>query len=786
MKTFFYFLKPEKKYDERFATFPTCNECIKRFLLFLLFLCPLALYSQTVKLEGIVKDIDGERLPFANVLILPDSTIVPVDENGYFSKKVMPGAKNIRITYTGTEVFRSTLVLQNDTAITFSLSPQTAQLREVTITANRYSQEHLVQSSRSGTTILTKKDITAMPVLGGEADVIKTLQLLPGTVRGVEGSSDIFVRGGAADQNLVLLDGAPVYNTSHLFGFLSVFNPDILDKVEAIHGGFPAEFGGRLSSILDITSNKRIAQKTRVSADIGLIASRLYVEQPLIDDKLSVWIAGRRTYIDQVFSLIGEDLPYFFYDLNGKMIFKPGSYDQVEISYYQGEDIFDFSRQENDESFGFSSTYASGNNSQSIQWHHWSPQGWNSKLALTRTSFQYDIRNSFGDHELNALSNIDDYGAKMTFEKDSVWQDARITTGVEWIRHAVSPNIINSSGFFSDFLESSSTGGKLAHEAAAFVQQEWLLTRKLLVSAGFRGSFALLRNKEYFTPEPRLSLRYKIREHQSVKLSYSRMAQYMHRISNSGFSSPTDIWYPVTDSIPPQRSQQFSAAWQKFLNGPKVFLSAEAYYKTMDNLIGYEEGTNLFLNTDFQSKLIQGQGTAYGLELLLRKEAGKLTGWLSYTLSWSKRQYDEINQGNWFPSRYDRRHNGAIVMQYGFSRRWAASMVWEFISGSRFTPIIGQYVMPAPGLTGADLIPVYSGINQVKLSDSHRLDLGLKFMSKAERKFSWQLFAGVNNAYNRASPIGIFIEQDENDGSLRYVQPGLFGLLPFVNFGFRF
>lgn len=786
MKSFFNFLNPARIYGNNFASRFLCYAGIKTCLLLLLLLGSPALYGQAVKLEGTVKDTDGETLPFATILILPDSIILPVDGTGSFYKKVLPGAKDILITYTGTEVLRSTFYLQNDTILSFTISPQAAQLREVTITASRYSQEHLVQSARSGTITLTQKDITAMPVLGGEADIIKALQLLPGTVRGVEGSSDMFVRGGAADQNLVLLDGATIYNSSHLFGFLSVFNPDILDRVEAVHGGFPAEFGGRLSSILDISSNSRIAQKTSLSANIGLIASRVYVEQPLIADKLSVWVGGRRTYIDQVFALASQELPYFFYDLNGKMIFKPGRRDQVEISYYGGKDIFDFSRQENDERFGLSSTYASGNNSQSVQWRHNSPQGWRSKLALTRTSFQYDIRNSFGDHELNALSNIEDYGAKVIFEKDSTGRAVSTKAGIEWTRHAVSPNIINSSGFFTDFLESSITRGQLAHEAAAFVQQEWLLSRKLLVSTGFRGSFALLQNKEYFTPEPRLSFRYKIREHQSVKLSYARMAQYMHRISNSGLSSPTDIWYPVTDSIPPQRSHQFSAAWQKFLGRPKVFLSAEAYYKSMDNLIGYEEGTNLFFNTDFKSKLIQGQGTAYGLEFLLRKEAGKLTGWLSYTLSWSRRQFDAINQGQWFPSRYDRRHNGAIVMQYALSRRWAASTVWEFISGARFTPIIGQYILPAPALTGVDLIPVYAGINQVKLSDSHRLDLGLKFMSKAERKFSWQVFAGVNNAYNRASPIGIFIEQDENDGSLRYVQPGLFGLLPFVNFGFRF
>ncbi len=385
-----------------------------------------------------------------------------------------------------------------------------------------------------------------------------------------------------------------------------------------------------------------------------------------------------------------------------------------------------------------------------------------------------------------ALSDIEDYSARFIIEKDSVWKDARITVGLEWINHAVSPNIINSQGSYTRFAESSATGGETAQEMAVHIQQEWSISERLLANAGFRGSFAVVQNKNYFTPEPRFSLRYALKENQSVKFSYSRMAQYLHRISNSAVSTPTDIWYPVTDDIEPQTSHQLALAWQNFFTNKDLFFSAEVYYKTMDKLIGFEEGTNLFLNTDFESKLIQGKGEAYGLELLLRKEAGRLTGWLSYTLSRSDRQFDEINDGNWFKARYDRRHNGALVMQYKLNRRLALSMVWEFISGARFTPIIGQYAVPAPTLTGFDLIPLFSEVNAVKLSDTHRLDLGIKYKSRPDKRFSWYLFAGLNNLYNRANPVGIIIEQDEFDNSLKYTQPGLFGLLPFVSFGFKF
>ena len=748
-------------------------------------LLPALLFGQKVQITGSVTDPDGEKLPFATILVIPDSTSTIANENGIATLKTSPGKKRMIVKYTGYKLLKLDVFIRKDTSIAFSLEPYFDQLEEVTITSKRYSQEHLVPSVSSGTISLTKKDITSLPAIGGEADVIKALLLLPGSTRGVEGSSDIFVRGGAADQNLVLLDGFPIYNTGHLFGFLSVFNTDILDQVKAVHGGFPAEYGGRLSSILHITSNNRIAEKTNVSGEIGLIASRLYFEQPLIKDKLSVWVAGRRSYLDQVFKATGEDLPYYFYDLNGKIIYKPTSSDQIELSYYGGQDIFDYSRNRDKDGYEFSSKYNSGNTSQVLHWKHQNPNGWNSSLALNRTTFQYYIRNSFKDNKLVSFSDIEDYGAKVSFSNDTIWKNTSITTGLEWTRHAVSPLIINSTGFFSDIRESSANTAQEIHEAAGYIQHEWALSKRFLIRTGFRGSMALLHHKEYFMPEPRLALRYSIRDHQSVKLSYSRMAQYMYRISNSAISSPTDIWYPVTKEIPPQNAHQFSTAWHTYIPAYNVFISTEGYFKEMHNLVGYEEGTNLFINSDFASQLIRGTGRAYGFEFLMRKEAGKLSGWLSYSLSWSWRQFDDLNNGKWFPSRYDRRHNGAVVMNYKLHSRWEASLVWEFISGSRFTPILGQYVVTSPSFTGVELVPLFSRINQVKLADSHRLDLGIKFSSKPMSRFSWHVFAGVNNVYNRASPIGIFIEKDKK-GKLYYSQPGLFGLLPFLSFGFNF
>lgn len=742
--------------------------------------------GQTIKLSGTVRNIHGERLPSARVSVSPDSLITLTNSEGEFVLQPPTGSKRVTISFVGYRTFKLRLTLTRDTTLDVVLEERLNELRAVQIDAERNRQDELFRSNQTSTNILSKEDITSIPVLGGEADVIKTLQLLPGTVRGIEGSSDLFVRGGAADQNLVLLDGAPIYNTSHLFGFLSVFNPDVLDQVESINGGFPARFGGRLSSILNVNTIDEIAPSTQVSGDIGLIASRLMIEQPLVKDKVGLWVAARRTYIDKLLATMGQDVPYFFYDVNSKLMIHPDEFNTIELTYYGGLDVLDWFRDRNGDGDGFLTTFESGNNSQVLEWKRELPGSWRSHVSLNRSKYKYEIRNLFEDNRLIAQSDIEDYSAKILISNDSLTERSGTQFGIEWARHTISPNLISTEGSIAELLESSSTTGRIATELSTFGEYSADITPTLTVSGGMRLSAGFVRSKIYFNPEPRFSLRYDLGKDQALKFSYSRMAQYIHRISNSAVSTPTDIWYPVTEDVRPQRSHQLTVSWQRSLPANKFFLSVESYYKSMDRLIGYKEGTNLFLNTDFESRLIQGDGRAYGFEMLLRKDAGKLRGWISYSLSWSWRKFDEMNNGNWFPSRYDRRHNGAIVTQYAFNKRWSASVVWEFISGSRFTPIIGQYFMLAPTLTGVDLIPVYSELNQVRLADTHRLDIGIKFRSKPGKKFQWHWFAGVYNAYNRAAPVGINITQDDSDGSLSYEQPGLFGLLPFISYGFSF
>jgi hypothetical protein len=595
----------------------------------IIFFCVITAYAaigQTVKLGGRVSTVTNEPLPSAQIAVYPDSITTLSDNNGGFVINVKPGKLILNASFVGFEDRVINLRVSKDTTLLIQLTEKLNELNAVTVEDTRDLQSEIFQSNQTSTNVLTKEDITGIPVLGGEADVIKTLQLLPGTVKGVEGSSDLFVRGGAADQNLVLLDGAPIYNTSHLFGFLSVFNPDVLDKVEAINGGFPARYGGRLSSILNVNTINDIPDRTLISGDIGLIASRLFIEQPIIKQKASIWVAGRRTYIDQVVKAVSTDeLPYFFYDINAKIILQPDANNHIELSHYGGEDILDWFRDRNRDGNGFLTTYASGNDSQSIQWQRNLKNNWNSSLSLLRSRYKYHIRNSFDENQLLASSDIEDYSVRLLAQKDSLFKNGTIRTGFEWTRHGISPNVINTVGLIADLLESSSSSGRTANEFAAHAEYEWSLTNRLRLMTGFRASAGIVANRNYFYPEPRVSARYVINNDQALKVSYSRMVQYIHRISNSAVTSPTDIWYPVTDSIQPQTAHQVALAWQRSLPGRRIFFSVETYYKLMNQLIGYEEGTNLFFNTDFESKLIQGKGKSYGLELLLRKEAGKFT-----------------------------------------------------------------------------------------------------------------------------------------------------------------
>ncbi|MFM8912251.1 MAG: carboxypeptidase-like regulatory domain-containing protein [Flammeovirgaceae bacterium] len=741
--------------------------------------------AQTFRLRGTVLDSAGLSLSQAHVQTSVKKAAV-TDSSGGFLILVPAGKVQLTVSYTGYRKFAQTILVTRDTSVFIFLESKSEQLDEVVIAADRTLQSDQFETNRMSTNVLSGKEISSIPVLGGEADLIKTIQLLPGVTKGLDGTTDLFVRGGAADQNLVMLDGAPVYNTGHLFGFLSVFNPDMLDKVESINGAFPAEYGGRLSSILDVTSKSSMPSRTKLKGNIGLLASRLLVEQPLVKDKLAVWVAGRRTYVDQVIRLTGEELPYFFYDLNAKLTYRPNTQNHIEFTLYEGNDVLDFTRAPRAtlRNRNITNNFTLGNSTQTFSWKR-NFSRFNTTLSVYRTAFLYNIQSTFTDNSLFVRSSIEDVGGKWMIASDSITRRFSMKAGVEAVRHQVAPNRINTTGEISDILKSGATTPQTAIETNPFFQLDGSINKRLRFSAGTRISSAYVDNTFFWNPEPRVAFRYALDSATAIKASYSRMAQYLHRVSSSAVAFPTDIWYPVTSRVKPQTADQIALGVQRTFQQQHLFVSVEGYYKWMHDLIGYREGASLLLNTNFENQLVQGRGLAYGLEVLVKKELGKFTGWISYTWAKSERQFDAVNNGNWFLARYDRRHNLAVVLNYQLNRRWSVSSVFEFISGSRFTPIIGQYAVPAPSLGGLDLIPVFAPINSVKLADTHRLDVGVKYRTRLDRKLQGEWFVGIYNVYNRASPIGIVIRPN-GDGSFRYEQPGLFGLLPFISYGFKF
>lgn len=756
-----------------------------------------------VTISGHVKNADnGENLFMANVYLQDNYSSTSTNEYGFFSlnidtAKLSKKEVKLIVSYIGFKA--DTFIVATDQSQRLDINMKTAiqSIQEVEISAESKRNEEMVKSTQVGMIHMRIEELKDIPTIAGEKDVIKTSQLLPGISGGTEGTTDFFVRGGDGDQNLVLLDEATVYNVGHLFGFFSVFNSDALKDVSIYKGGFPSFYGGRLSSIMDIKQKEGNQKKWEATGGIGLVSSRLTVEGPIKKDKSSVLISGRRTYIDQVFSAVNVNLPYYFYDLNWKANYKIDKNNRIFYSGYAGDDVLRFSEssqnnEDEEENFDFRFGFNLGNVTHSLRWNHIFNEKLFSNVSFNTTGFKYDIRGSLDSNNLLVRSNIRDYVLKSRFNYYRN-DKSTINFGSEVIFHAFKPNVISTSGEISDFL-ASQEGEKINfQEYAVYANEQYDLIEHILkLNYGVRLSSANTDNKFYTGFEPRISSRYTLSENSSVKLSYSRMKQYMHRVSSSTVSLPTDLWYPVTQNIKPQSANQVSTGY--FLNIKKIksLFTVELFYKNMNNLIEYREGSNLLLNDQFEEDLVQGSGKAYGIELLLKKDEGRFKGWVAYTLSRTERDFDQLNRGIVFPAKYDRRHDLSVVMSYKLNKRINLGTVWVYASGSRFTAQIGQYFVPNLSLTGVESIPIFSDRNAVSMSASHRLDLNVTIKPKKERKWyrEWQI--GCYNLYNRATPFRIDIEtesrQTDNGQEIRqvYKQPGLFGFIPYFTYNFKF
>lgn len=751
----------------------------------------LAFSQNQIQLSGYIKDgITKENIQYAYI----KTSLVGLggisNEYGYYSFSIPANTDvEISVSYIGAKTKNFLVNESSNFILNITLENSISSTKEVVIkgTKSNASLEEARSNKMSAITLPTK-NLKTIPSIGGEVDILKVVQLLPGVARGTEGGTGMFVRGGDADQNLVLLDEATVYNVGHLFGFFSVFNPDAIKDLTLTKGAFPANYGGRLSSVLDIRMNEGNSSGLHGSGGVGLLSSRLTLEGPIIKDKLSFLISGRRTYIDQLLGLANINVPYFFYDLNTKVNYTHNHKNRFYISSYIGDDVLRVRQETGPDSSGSEDIFGFGFNlkniTQTVRWNHLFSDKIFSNTSLIHTLFNYDIEGNFVGNNLLIKSQIRDLGIKNDIT-NYYSQKLTLKYGVQVINHNFRPNIVSTSGEISEFLASQKGDLQTTLESALYGNAEWKIDTNTTIAVGLRLSSSAVRGKTYIGPEPRIAAKRNIGKTGAIKLSYSRMYQYIHRVSSSSVALPTDLWYPISERVKPQNADQIALGYHYYWPKANTLLTVEGYYKWMRNLIEYKEGTNLILNDNFEESLIQGTGKAYGLEFLAKKDEGDLNGWVGYTLSWSKRQFDELNGGKEFWARFDRRHDISVVLNYNINKRNSISTVWVFSNGSRFTPVIGQYIVPNAALSGIEVIPLYTERNAIALNSSHRLDINWVIKNKKDRRFKYEWHLGGYNIYNRATPFTTRIVPTEN-GGYKYEQPGLFGFIPSVAFNFNF
>ena len=738
-------------------------------------------------ISGIVTDEkSGEKLLFASVYNEKSGVGTVTNQYGFFSLTVNMDTAIVTLNYLGYVPKKLTVHSGNITDLDFTLAKASTEVKTVEIKISRTPQEEIHNSTQMSTIKIPIKDVKYIPSVGGESDVIKVIQLMPGVQKGGEGGTGMYVRGGDVDQNLVLLDEAPLYNIGHLFGFFSVFNQDAIKDITLYKGAFPSSFGGRLSSIVDIRMSDGNVNEFHGKGGLGLLSSRLMLEGPIKKNKGSFMIAGRRTYIDQIFKWVGSFLPYYFYDVNAKFNYKINKNNHLYISSYVGNDLLSFDQSAVEENALFNFGFTLGNITGTIRWNQVVNDRLFANYSLIHTNFDYNINSEYDNqNKLYTSSAINDYGGKADWEFHKN-QNHTFKYGGMSIFHQFRPNIVNSKGEVSEYVESDKGEVLGTLESGVYFQNIYRPdSSKWEFRSGIRLSVTNVKDKNYSGLEPRFSTKYNLNSNSNLKFSYSLMRQYMHLVSSSNIVLPTDLWYPVTNSVKPQTSHQVAFGYSYFYQKIKTQLSVESYYKFMKNLTEYKEGANLLFNVEFENELLQGNGEGYGLEFLVKRDQGRWNGWVGYTLSWSQRLFDELNEGFSYWAKYDRRHNFSIVQNFKISNRWRFSSVWVYSNGARFTPQIALYAMPNASLTGIDWIPVYPRRNSISMSPSHRLDLNFIWCSKETKKFKGEWHFGAYNVYNRATPWRIELDKNDN-GGYKYIQPGLLGFIPSISYNFEF
>lgn len=768
---------------------------IFKLLVPLLFISFLSFAQQTFKISGRVKSSDG-AIEAATIQIVEEKRNIMTDSLGYYEVELKAGSYTFLISAVGMNSLRKSLKVNKNHTVDFALEDSANNLDEIVISTTR--DDRSLASPQMGAERLTMKAIKNIPLIFGERDVMKAIQLLPGIKSAGEGGAGIYVRGGSADQNLVLMDDVPVYNAAHLLGFFSTFNPDAVEDITVYKTGMPSQYGGRLSSVLDIKMRQGDAEKFSASGGIGLISSKLTLEGPIKKEKSSFLVSARRTYVDALLKLspdstINQNTMYF-YDVNGRADFQLGENDKLTFSGYLGSDKLGIAK-----TFGLSW----GNAIASAQWKHLYSSKLNSTTTASYTRYQNKIEINTGIDNVQIYSQLNDWALKHNF----FWQASDknlVKFGFNSIYHKVTPGEISSEGPSS--YNPVNYQERFSLENAVFASSDWQATEKLNIGFGVRlTGFSVLGGgdfltvdpngnvtnstyykkgevvKTYLNLEPRLSLSYLLNAQSSVKASYVRNAQNMHMISNSTSSRPSDKWLPSSLMVKPEVSDQFAVGYYRNLFDNAFELNVESYYKTMDNQIDYRDGAETFNSDNIETQLLYGIGRAYGLEVLFKKKKGDFTGWLSYTLSKTERQIDGINGGNWYNARQDRTHEVALVGSYQLNKRWSLSASWIYYTGDAITFPTGKYNMDG------QVFFYYTDRNTYRMPSYHRLDLGANLQLKKRKNFSSELSFSLYNAYGRKNAYMINFREAENDPSrTEVVRTTLFQFLPSVSYNFKF
>jgi hypothetical protein len=770
------------------------QKSISCIVVLFLFIPSFILAQHKYSISGTLKDKqNGELLTGVAIGVEGNPRLgVITNEYGFYSLSLPEGNQTIVVSYIGYEVQRIKLNITNNVTLDVFLESSAISLDEVVISAKENDEN--VSTPQMGTEVLKMKTIEKLPVLLGEKDILKTIQLLPGIKSSSEGNSGFSVRGGALDQNLILLDEATVYNAFHLFGFFSTFNSDALKDATIIKGNAPAQYGGRLSSVLDIKMKDGNNQKFVANGGIGLISSRLSVEGPIQKDKSSFIISGRRTYADLFLGLSEEfkENQLFFYDLNIKANYQINKNNKIYVSGYFGRDVLGLSN-------SFNTNW--GNASGTLRWSKIMSKKLFSNTSLIYSNYNYNInfRNEVANVALQ--SKIQDWNLK----KDFSWyisDNHFIRFGTNTILHTISPATISGT-LASSFARQSRT----SLEKALYINDDHKVSKRLTLSYGLRlSTFTILGGdtyniyergvlkdsvklsrgdwgKTYVNLEPRFAANFRINEVSSFKAAYSRNTQNLHLLSNSTSGNPTDLWIGSSYTVKPEISDQISVGYSRNSNNNNYEINVEAYYKDMQNQIDYRNGAEISFNAgrDIEADLLFGRGRAYGIEFIAKKKEGKLTGWVSYTLSKTERKIDGINNNQWYNSRLDRTHDVSVVGTYILSPKWTLSGVFVYSTGNAVTYPTGKYEI------NGQTVFHYDSRNADRMPAYHRLDLSATYEGKKSKKLQGSWTFGLYNVYGRQNPFIIdFQDNPVREGTTQALQTSLFRWIPSITYNFKF